>query len=522
MEIGANASIHNRFDIYVRDVKTNEIIQKAQAENIVLNRIYTNLCNFSAYFNNICFGTGTGTPAVGDTTLFTYLGYKAATTYSLVRSSPTSTWIRSIRLAEDEYNGSTLTEVGISDTYPQINTHAMIKDSEGNTITIPKTNTKIIDIYATVYATVYDVDTGLYFDGTGLRDYLTGGSIGSGSISLGYVSDDDECTQNSTRTSDTSTKSVTATYKFLVNDFNKEVRYIQCNSVGLRCVMPRTGVFDGYPKTSVVLGTGDGTNTIFTIPQTKISNLVVYIDGTSTTAYTINNLGKIVFNTAVANGSVVTADYTCLYIPKDINHDLTVAMKIVYGGSQPSPVVSPPDYSGVPGNSAVIAGSSTYGFFGEVASTSLISGDDLCSMINLTAGTSQNSTGGWLKFVKDSRILFVSKKTIRYNLCWNDINAVGAAFGTIITLNGIKYAVRLLSSAEWDALIYPVHVNYSTWATYSDADLNITGNGGYTWTSTPSGSGRVYRGYTSVSYLGHNIPSVVYSGYGFRPVLEIL
>ena len=51
MELNANInlSIHNRFDIVSRDIRTGEI-QKAQAENIVLDRIYSRLCNFQSHF----------------------------------------------------------------------------------------------------------------------------------------------------------------------------------------------------------------------------------------------------------------------------------------------------------------------------------------------------------------------------------------------------------------------------------------------------------------------------------------
>ena len=51
---------HNRFDIEVRDKDTGELKQKGQAENIILDRIYTRLCNFSSYFSYIHFGQGTG------------------------------------------------------------------------------------------------------------------------------------------------------------------------------------------------------------------------------------------------------------------------------------------------------------------------------------------------------------------------------------------------------------------------------------------------------------------------------
>ena len=58
-----NASIHNRFDIEVVDVKTGEIKQRAQAENVICNALWTRLFTPGAYFNYIHYGTGSGTPA---------------------------------------------------------------------------------------------------------------------------------------------------------------------------------------------------------------------------------------------------------------------------------------------------------------------------------------------------------------------------------------------------------------------------------------------------------------------------
>ena len=52
---------HNRFDIVVTNVETGEVELRGQAENMVLNRIYTRLVAFSSYFDQIVFGTGSGT-----------------------------------------------------------------------------------------------------------------------------------------------------------------------------------------------------------------------------------------------------------------------------------------------------------------------------------------------------------------------------------------------------------------------------------------------------------------------------
>ena len=61
---------------------------------------------------------------------------------------------RKIQLGTSTANGSTLTEVGVAYGASSSNlaTHAMLKDMNGNPISIPKTDTDIINVYATVYA----------------------------------------------------------------------------------------------------------------------------------------------------------------------------------------------------------------------------------------------------------------------------------------------------------------------------------------------------------------------------------
>lgn len=49
-------SIHNRFRVEVRDAVTEELLQEAFGENMVLDRIYTRLLQFNTYFVNIVFG----------------------------------------------------------------------------------------------------------------------------------------------------------------------------------------------------------------------------------------------------------------------------------------------------------------------------------------------------------------------------------------------------------------------------------------------------------------------------------
>ena len=212
----------------------------------------------------------------------------------------------------------------------------------------------------------------------------------------------------------------------------------------------------------------------------------------------------------------------CPYIPKDSDHVLDVTFRLNFDMDEPQ-AITPPDYSGLPGASVPVAGTSTLGFFGEVASANLIAGADLITALGITEGTNI-ADAGWLKFARRDRILFVAKKAIRHSISWNTINAAGAVYGdAVITINGVRYAVRLLSSAEWDDLIVKVHQDVGPWWDYTDADLLVaSGNGRASWTSTPSGFGRVFRGRSPVSGSSVSDPSDTNAHFGFRPVLEPL
>ena len=165
-------SIHNRFDIEVLNAKTGEVKQRAQAENVICDTLWTYLLDGtneypSRYFNAIAFGSGTGTPAKTDTALFSNIGYKAMPSigsYNYVDTTKLTTTIDKVnrvysitgrvQLLETEFNGSTITEVGLVNKYWNSNkpiTHAMLKDMNGNQISIAKTNTDIINIYATIF-----------------------------------------------------------------------------------------------------------------------------------------------------------------------------------------------------------------------------------------------------------------------------------------------------------------------------------------------------------------------------------
>lgn len=152
MQMNIDINFHNKFTI--RTIRDGEIIQEGYAENIVLNNSFSKVCNFLPYFTAIQFGSGTGDLDPTRTSLFAPLGAKTATTVETIKANPISKVTKRIELLPNEYINQYIREVGISDstnTSGTLNTHALVKDSEGNPISIYKTNIDKIEIYATVY-----------------------------------------------------------------------------------------------------------------------------------------------------------------------------------------------------------------------------------------------------------------------------------------------------------------------------------------------------------------------------------
>ena len=195
-------------------------------------------------------------------------------------------------------------------------------------------------------------------------------------------------------------------------------------------------------------------------------------------------------------------------------------------------------------------------FLGEVP---LITGDELASIIGLTAGTSQFSTEPWLRFNDNGKEIYIAKKPFRYSVSWDQLNAVGAVYGSrTVTIDGKYYNVRLLrggngnpttsgtyfgrdttehQGSEWNRYLYPIHStthvsasnpntsDISTLAQYTDEQLHLHGsygNGTYNWCQEVSGSGalnRVLRGGVGVTDGLNSSSSYTNTFLGWRPLL---
>lgn len=213
----------------------------------------------------------------------------------------------------------------------------------------------------------------------------------------------------------------------------------------------------------------------------------------------------------------------------------------------------------VPGSNILIAGNTQAGFYGEVASSEFISGDDLARELGITAGVSQYSNEPWLKFSYMGKIEFIAKKPFRYDIMWNDINNANAVFGNrTINIKGKTYKVRLAKGktegkqndtnsyagsinwgSEWNRLMLPIHEkapsnwhnshkgnvepNIENWGVnYTDDDLIMdytSGKGPMTWCQEAYYSECLVR--TNAGSYNHS-SDWKDSRAGWRPVLELV
>lgn len=322
-----NVSIHNRFDIEVIDAKTGEIKQRAQAENIICNALWARLLLPGDYFNYIHYGTGAGTPSSSDTSLFTFLGYGTPIDDDNVigfdKDEHYLSLRKKIQLSETTAVGSTLTEVGIAYAAASncLVTHAMLKDMNGNEISIAKTATDIINIYATVfvhwaesydsgYIEFYPVDRNLKWSLSLLAWFAGKGGIPSSRLGAWFASGNnrrERYSGNNTTIPLNRASAITPTY----NVANKTATFVvsrlavaNCNiSGGIGCVAVGYFAFPTSASTSFfgslaeillrvggswfssslitgeAIATGDGATKDFATKYSMVSNPAIKVDG---------------------------------------------------------------------------------------------------------------------------------------------------------------------------------------------------------------------------------------------------
>ena len=141
------------------------------------------------------------------------------------------------------------------------------------------------------------------------------------------------------------------------------------------------------------------------------------------------------------------------------------------------------------------------GYFGTVKSSESVTGDHLATSLEYLEGTSQNNDAGWLKFYWHGLILYVAKKTLRYNVSYNTLLNNNLVFGnTIYTDNEINYRVGLLTGHGYTPFSeYNIDTSTTDKLNVSNVVSNITYNSQVSdllW--------RVTEGYAGYTITGSN------------------
>lgn len=174
MKNDIKVGIHNEFEIVVRDARTGKVKVRAKSQNIILNQFWSRFlsANNGSCLSYIHFGSGSATPVVTDTSLTTFIAAKAVASVSQDLSTFYADGVikkkGSIRLQDTEYVGQTISEVGFgySTSSGSLMTKSLVKDQNGNPLSITKGASEVIDIFATFYVKVpTTINSGkVYFD----------------------------------------------------------------------------------------------------------------------------------------------------------------------------------------------------------------------------------------------------------------------------------------------------------------------------------------------------------------------
>ncbi len=307
--------VHNRFDFELTDARTGKVKQKCTCYNIVLNQYFTRLVGNSSTINGIMLGTGTGTPNVTRTSLFSFLIRKEATLVDSHIEYPTSYVRKKITLSPSECVGANITEVGfcgIQSSSGYLTTHSMLKDSEGNQIAIQKTDTDVLTVYATFFVTIVQPVDSAYVLPDAEHSYIIYRVLGVGSgtsYSTAYFGANRELTNSYvvqydaigsasvSQSSDVTNLRIHFTAARLNYDcsFNNHMfSYIGIPSIAA-WKLPNPDILPNITLRNVPVGNGDGNKTAFDVPiplfvensETIRVNGVVMERGVD---YTIQNL----------------------------------------------------------------------------------------------------------------------------------------------------------------------------------------------------------------------------------------
>ena len=277
-----NMALHNEFDIIVRDAKTGTIIKKGHAENVILDRMWTDFLSAAHRKTDyIHFGSGSTPPLQTDTSLTSFIAGIACSTDSIDSSTFYSDGVikrkRSIRLNDTAYIGSSISEVGFgwSSTSSYLLTKALVQDENGNPLSIVKESGQIIDIFGTLYIKAPTNLDGVYFDKTTGSYSVLGTLVGNcqypnptprlvlgdccpkSAMADGVYGDYSDSTSSVTPVWDSTLKRLRYSLPNLVAGSYNSGGFDAIYLGGMTIKLPRSG-FSQPVLTKEVVGTGDG------------------------------------------------------------------------------------------------------------------------------------------------------------------------------------------------------------------------------------------------------------------------
>lgn len=335
MKITQGVKLHNRFDITVTDIRTGKVRQVAEAENVVTNYGLEQISQFSSHWYRLLLGKGAGTPAVTDVSLFDYIGYALhSNSPEYVRDYENNLYSkkREYLLYPEDFIGETITEVGLScnTNTNSLSTHAMLKDAEGNPISITKGEFDQVSIFATVFYEFLDNPNGRV-GWAGLPNHNNFLEFLFGTLSGSWYAYHDKMALSPSKM-DVTRKALVAPFTFMSDSNVNMYENIQVSTAktcvrssdvaqkkliwtapryntgdnndipifslgfgyGIQAQLPIPGVWEGVDLVKD-LNTGDGANKLFVVPDLEINSntLVVKIDGAVVTNYTKRDVPMI-------------------------------------------------------------------------------------------------------------------------------------------------------------------------------------------------------------------------------------
>lgn len=319
IELKAPMSIKNEYVLELYD-KDGKLKDKAYAYNLVTDYFWQLAFAHNSWypFSYIQIGTGTGTPSTSDKRLFRKLAEAPATRTDVKYAYPTSTATYKATFAASSSYIGVITEVGFNtSTYDaSLQTHALLQDSEGNPITINKTDTDTLIITAKVHCTVSASDDLKLVSASSFIGFTRTFNIKAIGLkperyrlsASPYSPMYSSLSINSSSSGTYSTRSFTSITQRIAKDTGNDcyVNAVYVDGFGT-VQLPNENIFPVYELQPVLVGTGDGSTTEFKcpIPDFVENTETITVDGVELTRdvdYTVDPIG----NTAL-NASAISA-----------------------------------------------------------------------------------------------------------------------------------------------------------------------------------------------------------------------